>query len=685
MLGRPVLLLLLAPLGACSARAPTASIVIPAAPSTASSGATIEPTQIARPQLLALGARTCALRSGGSIFCWGGSPGGAPGFAHSVGPARATSVSFMDREILVRTYKGPLMGGAITGDKPFAPVDGLDGLTSISCRGKACCSVDHGVVLCWGSNEGQRLGKAGPDRQQREPVPGLPPASSVVVGAEHACAVLQSGEVYCWGSNRYNQLGDGTSKREYKAPGPVQRLHDVVELATDFRFTCARTSAGEVHCWGDAISGSLGGSSAESNTPVAVRAAPFASAVAVSHMHACALAKDGTVWCWGSNEYGQIGDGTKKKALLAARVPGIDDAIAVATGDYFSCAMKRDESVVCWGQRLGGRLGDGATSQVWSPVAVPGAGKAIGLCEETLGTCAVGVDHRMRCWGYLSLPKLNDKTDVVACTDHCVLHGNGVVDCQTPVKGVAQTAAITGAGQGGCALRNDGAVSCWDSGGGHPKTMFKNATAIAAGYRAACALTQAGELWCWGDVTSHGFTGNKPIVPEGGRGVVAVSMDSAIDLPSACVAYADGTVACWYWDLTVMQEGRLNLRIKQRAGVSDAAKVVGGAEHGCAILRDGRLQCWGPNDAGQLGDGTNDAHKEPVIVRGLSDVVAVHEAREHRCAVTRSGDVFCWGENWSGQLGVPLQKESLKPVPVLGIQTEPGGTDQKRSATRTPR
>ena len=542
-----VVSLLLGLAGACGVRAPTTAVIIPAAPASASAASPSEPETVARPQLITLGSRTCALRSDGSVYCWGDTPGGVPATAHLVGVARATGIAFMNRDLLVRTYRGPGLIGSTSGEKPFSPAEGLEGLASISCHGNACCAVDQGVVLCWGSNEGKRLGIAGPDRPSREPVPGVPPASSVVVGAEHACAVLQSGDVHCWGSNQYSQLGDGTSLREYKPPGPVQQLHDVVELATDFRFTCARRRNGEVRCWGDAISGSLGTGSRDSNTSVLVRGAPPAVAVSVSSSHGCILAGDGSVWCWGANEYGQVGDGTKTRAPSAVKTRGIDDAIAVAVGRSFSCAMKRDESVMCWGYRLDGKLGDGVTSEVWTPSVLQGAGNAVSLCEEVLGTCAVGADHRMRCWGYLSLPKLNDKLDVAACTNNCVLHVGGVVECLTPVQGVDQAVAITGAGQGGCALRKDGTVVCWDSGGGRYKTMFKNATTIASGSRAACVLAQSGELWCWGDVTRHGFAGTRPIVPEGGRGVVAVSMDQAIEVPSACVAYGDGTVACWYW------------------------------------------------------------------------------------------------------------------------------------------
>ena len=84
-------------------------------------------------------------------------------------------------------------------------------------------------------------------------------------GGSHTCARTSAGEVYCWGRNDdYGQLGIGTTGGEYGTPqkvkgvGGVGFLSGAVELSAGLNHTCARISAGEVYCWGRNHRGQLG-------------------------------------------------------------------------------------------------------------------------------------------------------------------------------------------------------------------------------------------------------------------------------------------------------------------------------------------------------------------------------------------------------------------------------------------
>jgi len=97
-------------------------------------------------------------------------------------------------------------------------------------------------------------------------------------------------------------------------------------------------------------------------------------------------------------------------------------------------------------------------------------------------------------------------------------------------------------------------------------------------------------------------------------------------------------------------------------GPSSAVVSVGaGRDHSCAVFEDGRLQCWGRNDFGQLGLGdTEDRGDEPgemgdaLPFVDLGDgvrAVAVTGGFKHTCALLDDGRVKCWGSNGSGELG----------------------------------
>jgi hypothetical protein len=104
------------------------------------------------------------------------------------------------------------------------------------------------------------------------------------------------------------------------------------------------------------------------------------------------------------------------------------------------------------------------------------------------------------------------------------------------------------------------------------------------------------------------------------------------------------------------------------AGFACAPRIAVGDGFACALQGDGRVQCWGGNSHGELGDGTTLSHPTPAFVVGLDRVVAIaaHDSTS-ACALRDDGHVTCWGNNSSGQLGDGTMEQRTRPTAVPSL------------------
>jgi alpha-tubulin suppressor-like RCC1 family protein len=88
----------------------------------------------------------------------------------------------------------------------------------------------------------------------------------------------------------------------------VKQLSKIVEVSAGMYSTCARSSEGEVFCWGRAPQAGPDGPHA--STPQPVSGIHDAVQLRAGESHVCVLTSGGAPLCWGRNTFGQLGDGT---------------------------------------------------------------------------------------------------------------------------------------------------------------------------------------------------------------------------------------------------------------------------------------------------------------------------------------------------------------------------------------
>ena len=303
--------------------------------------------------------------------------------------------------------------------------------------------------------------------------------------------------------------------------------------------------------------------------------------VTTGGLHSCAIDEAGAAYCWGEGELGQLGIGTDEDHARPRPVNGNFVFDQISAGEAHTCGLTVDGLALCWGWNWFHQLGTADQVGYFQPATPDTDVRFVQISAGAYHNCALATDGRVFCWGYNNWGQ----------------NGNGT---QEPV---ARPEPVSGD------LR---------------------ATAISAGAWHTCALTESGEIYCWGrnDVGQLGH----------GTG----------DLYSPTPALVTSSV-------------RFNA-------------VDAGDTHTCAISRDRKAYCWGSNEYGELGDGA--PYREglagpstPVPVIMMPEVVQISAGKDNTCAIATTGLGYCWGRNDYGQLGVGSNQHHpvRQPIYVLPL------------------
>jgi alpha-tubulin suppressor-like RCC1 family protein len=281
------------------------------------------------------GDHTCAVKTDGSLWCWGNNGNGQLGDGYVHYPYSNT---------------------------PFQIIS--SGVSSVALGSYHTCAIKQdGSLWCWGYNGYGQLGD-GTFVQKSTPYPVITPAGalSISVGGSHSCAIKTDGSLWCWGFNSSGRLGNGESVGSSYLPSQVlpPMLSDVSFVSLGGEHSCAVKIDGSLWCWGRNNYGQLGdGTYTNRNTPFQIISSGVSS-VALGGDHTCAVKTDGSLWCWGRNNYGQLGDGTYTNRNTPVQIMS-SGVSSVALGFYHTCAVKTDGSLWCWGWNYYGQVDGNGT------------------------------------------------------------------------------------------------------------------------------------------------------------------------------------------------------------------------------------------------------------------------------------------------------------------------------------
>jgi alpha-tubulin suppressor-like RCC1 family protein len=208
-------------------------------------------------------------------------------------------------------------------------------------------------------------------------------------------------------------------------------------------------------------------------------------------------------------------------------------------------------------------------------------------------------------------------------------------------------------------------------------------TLVTSSYLQSCAIDLQGFAWCWGsNVEGESGTGHQRI-----DSIPTLTTDKQkftqviTGGPHTCGIGESGLTYCWGYN----GYGQLGMFTNEKCGREPYqvpcsprpqplrtdlrfTTLAVGQSHTCGLTATGEAYCWGDNDQGQLGDGSNAGSYSPVPVNGGFRFISLSAGAHSTCGATSEGRVYCWGGNQRGQLGDGTTRSSVAPVEVtLGV------------------
>jgi alpha-tubulin suppressor-like RCC1 family protein len=341
----------------------------------------------------------------------------------------------------------------------------------------------------------------------------------------------------------------------------------------------------------------------------------------------CNPANAGTYRAWGANISGCLGNGNSVQQGTPVEVTALNGEVTqFATGLATSYALMADGTVKAWGANWKGQLGNGNLNPSMTPVTVQGLTNVVMISASDARAFALKADGTIWGWGDNEFGALG------------VGYMSSAVTVPTQVGFNNDIVFINAGFYHSLAIRANGTVVAWgfnyygQLGNGTnieslmpvPVMNLTNVVDVAAGDQHSIAVKADGTLWAWGNNDSGQLCNG--------------TITGTVNVPTQVVDF------------------------------TNAVKVAAGVSHCIALLQNGDVYCWGRNQFGQIGSGTNDEYITfPYFV--VANATKIDAGEDSSYALTANNMLMAWGENLYAQLGDGVNetyRNFAAPVAKLG-------------------
>lgn len=332
--------------------------------------------------------------------------------------------------------------------------------------------------------------------------------------------------------------------------------------------------------------------------------------IAAGRIHSLYLDKDGNVWVWG---------GSSLDSVTNKRIPQLvmkeAKTIFAPSDENLSFVLKKNGSLIGWGDSSAGQLGvisKGRSSFISEPRQVT---KNMSSVSGSYTVFGLKPDHTLWVWGGIGIQR-GDK---------------GTKEFTKPVKVMNDVAQVSSAFSHTLVLKRDGTLLAWGDnqcgalGIGNTKAHFKpvRVNVRALGKRKIAkifardgesyVIADDGSVWNWGEPNiMNPFCRYEPRLTPFQLPIDNVK-DMALGFDFDVYLKNDGSV--WSWGLG-HREPMTSSDFHPPYKVMDDVKEIAAGEYHLIVLKnDGTVWTQGNNQFGQIGNGTKENAKDPVLVR----------------------------------------------------------------------